>query len=98
MPAALNERVHEQAGSNKLLRILLGEHEWFRSPDQAWPARAPPELCTQTADATSCDRIFKLSVALCTGDYGWDPLGLGADPTALKWWVCSRPLQIHYAL
>ena len=22
-----------------------------------------------------------------TGDYGWDPLGLGADPTALKWCV-----------
>ena len=33
------------------------------------------------------------------GDYGWDPLGLGADPTALKWCVRitarpPRPLPI----
>jgi light-harvesting complex I chlorophyll a/b binding protein 4 len=28
------------------------------------------------------------------GDYGWDPLGLGADPTALKWY---RQAELQHA-
>jgi len=29
------------------------------------------------------------------GDYGWDPLGFGADPVALKWYRQVRPLISH---
>ena len=27
------------------------------------------------------------------GDFGWDPLGLGADPDRLKWFAEVRPLS-----
>ena len=32
------------------------------------------------------------------GDYGWDPLGLGADPTALKWYRQSELQHARWAM
>lgn len=32
------------------------------------------------------------------GDYGWDPLGLGADPTALKWYRQAELVHARWAM
>eukprot|EP00976_Prorocentrum_cordatum_P025016 508528-Prorocentrum_minimum.AAC.4 len=32
------------------------------------------------------------------GDYGWDPLGLGADPVALKWYRQSELQHARWAM
>jgi light-harvesting complex I chlorophyll a/b binding protein 4 len=32
------------------------------------------------------------------GDYGWDPLGLGADPVALKWYRQSELVHARWAM
>lgn len=32
------------------------------------------------------------------GDYGWDPLGFGADPTALKWYRQAEIVHARWAM
>eukprot|EP00850_Spirogloea_muscicola_P008904 SM000048S16616 [mRNA] locus=s48:689255:690620:- [translate_table: standard] len=63
------------------------------------PAAAPTHLrMTSTGRAVSGTRLCRTASHCLAGDYGFDPLALGSDPAALKWYREAELIHGRLAL
>lgn len=77
--------------------------DWTR-PHTSTARRLPDALISAGVITSACGdgvgqlTVWRLSDCRLPGDFGFDPLGLGEEPEALKWYVQAELVHCRFAM